>query len=100
MNLTVGTVAYSAPEQLMGLDIDSRADQYDLAATAYHLLTGSQLFPNSYPGFRGGLSRHRTSPFSGPCTGVCGCRECGRFRDSRSTTGERRWGSDGWRDRR
>ena len=40
MNLTVGTVAYSAPEQLMGLDIDSSADQYDLAATAYNLLTG------------------------------------------------------------
>jgi serine/threonine-protein kinase len=33
----------------MGLDIDGRADQYALAATAYHLLTGSQLFPNSAP---------------------------------------------------
>jgi serine/threonine-protein kinase len=46
-NMTVGTVAYSAPEQLMGDDIDSRADQYALAATAYHLLTGSQLYPHS-----------------------------------------------------
>jgi len=44
MNMTVRTVAYSAPEQLMGLDIDGRADQYALAATAFHLLTGSQLF--------------------------------------------------------
>lgn len=49
MNIIVGTVAYSAPEQLMGLDIDGRTDQYALAATDYHLLTGEQLFPNSNP---------------------------------------------------
>jgi serine/threonine protein kinase, bacterial len=48
-NMTIGTVAYSAPEQLMGEDIDGRADQYSLAATAFHLLTGSQLFPDSNP---------------------------------------------------
>jgi serine/threonine protein kinase len=46
-NFTVGTVAYSAPEQLMGRDLDGRADQYALAATAYHLLSGSHLFPYS-----------------------------------------------------
>ena len=39
----------------MGLDIDGRADHYALAATAYHLLTGSQLFPNSNPAV---ISRH------------------------------------------
>ncbi|ORV80838.1 hypothetical protein AWC11_27655 [Mycobacterium interjectum] len=48
-NFTVGTVAYTAPEQLTGQDIDGRADQYSLAATAYHLLTGSQPFPHSNP---------------------------------------------------
>jgi len=48
-NMTVGTVAYTAPEQLMGEDIDGRADQYSLAATAYHLLTGRPPFRNSNP---------------------------------------------------
>ncbi|WP_141681265.1 serine/threonine-protein kinase, partial [Mycobacterium malmoense] len=48
-NFTVGTVAYAAPEQLMGQDLDGRADQYALAATTYHLLTASQLFPHSNP---------------------------------------------------
>jgi serine/threonine protein kinase len=55
-NMTVGTVAYAAPEQLMGEDIDGRADQYALAATAYHLLTGSHLFPHSNPAVV--ISRH------------------------------------------
>ncbi|MDT5180777.1 MAG: serine/threonine protein kinase, bacterial, partial [Mycobacterium sp.] len=44
-NMTVGTVGYTAPEQLMGLAVDGRADQYALAATAYHLFTGFPLFP-------------------------------------------------------
>lgn len=48
-NMTVGTVAYTAPEQLKGEDIDGRADLYSLAATAYQLLTGSTLFPRSSP---------------------------------------------------
>jgi serine/threonine protein kinase len=48
-NMTVGTVAYCAPEQLLGEDIDGRADQYSLAANAFHLLTGTQLFPHSNP---------------------------------------------------
>ncbi|CAN5161044.1 serine/threonine-protein kinase [soil metagenome] len=43
-NVAVGTVAYAAPEQLMGDDVDGRADQYALAATAFQLLTGKPLF--------------------------------------------------------
>jgi serine/threonine protein kinase, bacterial len=48
-NMTVGTVCYAAPEQLMGHRLDGRADQYALAATAYHLLTGSPPFQHSNP---------------------------------------------------
>ncbi|MFM8856835.1 MAG: serine/threonine-protein kinase, partial [Actinomycetota bacterium] len=48
-NFTVGTFAYAAPEQLMGEAIDGRADQYALAATTYHLLTGVAVFPSSNP---------------------------------------------------
>lgn len=55
-NMTVGTVAYCSPEQLLGEDMDGRADQYSLAATAFHLLTGSQLFPHSNPAVV--ISRH------------------------------------------
>lgn len=46
-NMTVGTVDYAAPEQLSGDEMDGRADQYSLAATAYHLLTGAPPFRDS-----------------------------------------------------
>ncbi|MEB3983938.1 serine/threonine-protein kinase [Mycobacterium sp. 663a-19] len=36
-----GTVGYAAPEAVLGADVDGRADQYALAATAFHLLTGA-----------------------------------------------------------
>lgn len=48
-NVAVGTVAYAAPEQLTGSNIDGRADQYALAATAFHLLTGAPPFRHSNP---------------------------------------------------
>lgn len=48
-NVAVGTVAYAAPEQLAGAPIDGRADQYALAATAFHLLTGAPPFRHSNP---------------------------------------------------
>ena len=48
-NVAVGTVAYAAPEQLVGSNIDGRADQYALAASAFHLLTGAPPYRNSNP---------------------------------------------------
>ena len=48
-NTTVGTVSYAAPEQLVGGVLDGRADQYALAASAFHLLTGVPPFHDSNP---------------------------------------------------
>ena len=48
-NMTIGTVSYAAPEQLMGRSMDGRADQYALAASAFHLLTGTTPFADSNP---------------------------------------------------
>ena len=45
--MAVGTVAYAAPEQLMGERADGRVDEYALAATAFHLLTGTPCFQHS-----------------------------------------------------
>ena len=59
-NMTIGTFPYAAPEQLTGEPIDGRTDQYALAATAYHLLTGSTLFPHSNPAVV--ISHHLTAP--------------------------------------
>ena len=59
-NMAVGTVAYAAPEQLMGEQVDGRADQYALAATAFHLLTGTPLFQHSNPAVV--ISQHLNTP--------------------------------------
>jgi serine/threonine-protein kinase len=65
-NFTMGTVAYAAPEQLMGKATNGRADQYALAATAYNLLTGTALFPDSNP--IAVISHHLTEPPPAPST--------------------------------
>ena len=57
--MTVGTVAYAAPEQLMGQALDGRADQYALAASAFHLITGRQLFQHDNPAVV--ISNHLTA---------------------------------------
>jgi len=63
-NMTVGSVSYTAPEQLMGEELDGRVDQYALAATAFHLLTGSPPFPHSNPAVV--ISRHISTPPPAP----------------------------------
>ncbi|ORW08037.1 MULTISPECIES: serine/threonine-protein kinase [Mycolicibacter] len=65
-NFTLGTVAYAAPEQLMGKPLDGRADQYALAATAYNLLTGKAVFPDSNP--IAVISHHLTEAPAAPST--------------------------------
>jgi serine/threonine-protein kinase len=48
-NIALGTINYVAPEQLLGRALDGQADQYALAATTFHLLTGTALFQDSNP---------------------------------------------------
>jgi serine/threonine-protein kinase len=59
-NMAVGTIAYAAPEQLMGEYMDGRADQYALAATAFHLLTGTPVFQHTNPAVV--ISQHLSTP--------------------------------------
>ncbi len=59
-NMMIGTFPYAAPEQLTDEPIDGRADQYALAATAFHLLTGTTLFPHTNPAVV--ISRHLSAP--------------------------------------
>jgi serine/threonine protein kinase, bacterial len=59
-NMVMGTTAYAAPEQLMGADIDGRADQYALGCTAFHLLTGMAPYQNSNAAVV--ISQHLSAP--------------------------------------
>lgn len=59
-NMAVGTVAYAAPEQLRGEAMDGRTDQYALACTAFHLLTGTTPYADSNPAVV--ITKHVTAP--------------------------------------
>lgn len=59
-NMMMGTTAYCAPEQLQGLQLDGRADQYALGCTAFNLLTGSAPFHGSNPAVV--ITQHLTAP--------------------------------------
>jgi serine/threonine protein kinase len=59
-NMTVGSVGYAAPEQLMGEPIDGRSDQYGLAVTAFRLFTGTMPFRDSNPAVV--ISKQLTTP--------------------------------------
>ncbi|AKS30660.1 serine/threonine-protein kinase [Mycolicibacterium goodii] len=59
-NMAVGSMAYSPPEQLLGQDLDGRADQYALAATAFHLLAGRSPFHHSNAAVV--ISKHLSEP--------------------------------------
>lgn len=59
-NMTIGSVSYSAPEQLTGSTLDGRADQYSLACTAFHLLAGSPPFDNTNAAVV--IGQHLTAP--------------------------------------
>jgi serine/threonine protein kinase, bacterial len=59
-NMVMGTTAYAAPEQLMGANIDGRADQYALGCTAFHLLTGMAPYQNSNAAVV--ISQHLSAP--------------------------------------
>ena len=59
-NVAVGTASYIAPEQLLGKPLDGRADQYALAATTFHLLTGAPPFHDSNRAVV--ISQHLSTP--------------------------------------
>jgi hypothetical protein len=59
-NVAVGSVAYAAPEQLTGKALGGRADQYALACTAFHFLTGEPPFADSNPAAV--IGSHLSSP--------------------------------------
>ncbi|OBK21255.1 protein kinase [Mycobacterium asiaticum] len=59
-NATIGSIAYAAPEQLMGQALDGRSDQYALAATAFHMLAGTAPFQHSNAAVV--IGKHLTAP--------------------------------------
>lgn len=58
--MALGTLSYASPEQMSGGIVDTRADQYSLACSAFHLLTGDPPFTGSTAA--GVIVAHATMP--------------------------------------
>ena len=47
--MMIGTPSYASPEQIMGEQLDSRSDQYNLGLIIYEMLTGERPFTGTNP---------------------------------------------------
>jgi serine/threonine-protein kinase len=63
-----GKLAYMAPEQLRGEEVDRRADVYGVGVMLWELLTGRHLFERTLEGLAGALAEVMTSPVVPPST--------------------------------
>ena len=71
--MIAGTIQYMSPEQIKGLALDGRTDQFSMAAVAYEMLTGKPLFEARTP------SRwRRKSSTKRPNRRTCRIRNCRR----------------------
>ncbi|MFC0316235.1 serine/threonine-protein kinase [Gordonia phosphorivorans] len=68
--MAVGTLGYLAPESLGDAQVDDRSDQYSLACTAYHLLTGRPPYGDGSPATL--LRAHLYESLPAPSTQVSG----------------------------
>lgn len=66
VGMTVGTLRYSAPEQIGGEDIDRRADVYALGCSLYELLTAAA--PFDAPTSQGLMAAHMFNPPPNPAS--------------------------------
>jgi serine/threonine-protein kinase len=66
--MTIGTPLYMSPEQVRGDPLDCRSDIYGIAATLYHLVTGTTPFIGMSPGAI--MSAHLTKPIPDPTVRV------------------------------